>query len=524
VEHVELVVFGLLVGAAGLAVLARLLNVPYPITLVLGGAGIGYVPGVPEVELDPDLVLLIFLPPLLYGAAFFTSLRDLRRDARAIALLSIGVVAVTMVAVALVAHYSIGLGWAEAFVLGAIVSPTDAVAPAEILRRIGAPHRLLTVIEGENLTNDWTALILYKVALAAVVSGSFSLWEAGLKFVWSGVGGLLVGLLAGVVIREVRRRIDDPPIEITISLLSGYAAYLPAEEIGVSGVIAAVTVGIYMGWHTPELTTPVMRLQGIATWEVLTFLLNALLFLLVGLQLPNVIEGISEHTTGELIGWGLLISAVVIVVRVIWQFTVVFLIRAIDRRESVRQRRSTWQQRLVIGWAGMRGSVSLAAALALPLTIEGGAAFPERDLIIFLTYAGLFATHVGQGLTLEPLIRRLGVEDDGSEEREEIAARQRVAEAAIARVEELTDADWVREDTLDRVRGLYDYRRRRFGAIGDGDGAEYEERTGAYIRLMYELFDAQREALIGLRNSGEISDEVRRRVERDLDLEESRLA
>jgi monovalent cation/hydrogen antiporter len=524
VEHVELVVFGLLVGAAGLAVLARLLNVPYPITLVLGGAGIGYVPGVPEIELDPDLVLLIFLPPLLYGAAFFTSLRDLRRDARPIALLSIGVVAVTMVAVALVAHYAIGLGWAEAFVLGAIVSPTDAVAPAEILRRIGAPHRLLTVIEGENLTNDWTALILYKVAVAAVVSGSFSLWEAGLKFVWSGVGGLLVGLLAGVVIREVRRRIDDPPIEITISLLSGYAAYLPAEEIGVSGVIAAVTVGIYMGWHTPELTTPVMRLQGIALWEVLTFLLNALLFLLVGLQLPNVIEGISEHTTGELIGWGLLISAVVIVVRVIWQFTVVFLIRAIDRRESVRQRRSTWQQRMVIGWAGMRGSVSLAAALALPLTIDSGAAFPERDLIIFLTYAVLFATLVGQGLTLEPLIRRLGVEDDGAEEREEVAARVRVAEAAIARVEALSGVDWVREDTLDRVRGLYDYRRRRFGAIGDGDGAEYEERTTAYIRLMYELFDAQREELIGLRNRGEISDEVRRRVERDLDLEESRLA
>jgi CPA1 family monovalent cation:H+ antiporter len=267
-----------------------------------------------------------------------------------------------------------------------------------------------------------------------------------------------------------------------------------------------------------------MRLQGIALWEVLTFLLNALLFLLVGLQLPNVIEGISEHTTGELIGWGLLISAVVIVVRVIWQFTVVFLIRAIDRRESVRQRRSTWQQRMVIGWAGMRGSVSLAAALALPLTIDSGAAFPERDLIIFLTYAVLFATLVGQGLTLEPLIRRLGVEDDGSEEREEVAARVRVAEAAIARVEALSGVDWVREDTLERVRGLYDYRRRRFGAIGDGDGAEYEERTTAYIRLMYELFDAQREELIGLRNRGEISDEVRRRVERDLDLEESRLA
>jgi CPA1 family monovalent cation:H+ antiporter len=524
VDHVELVVFGLLVGAAGLAVLARVLNVPYPITLVVGGAGIGYVPGIPEVELDPDLVLLIFLPPLLYGAAFFTSLRDLRRDARAIALLSIGLVLVTMVAVALVAHHVLGLGWAESFVLGAIVSPTDAVAPAEIMRRIGAPHRMLTVIEGENLTNDWTALILYRVAVAAVVSGTFSLWEAGLRFVWSGVGGLLVGLIAGVIIREVRRRIDDPPIEITISLLSGYAAYLPAEELGVSGVIAAVTVGIYMGWHTPELTTPVMRLQGVAIWDVLTFLLNALLFLLVGLQLPNVIDGISDHSAGDLIAWALLISAVVIAVRMVWQFTVVYLIRAIDRRESVRRRRSTWQTRVAVGWAGMRGSVSLAAALALPLSTDSGAAFPERNLIIFLTFAVLFATLVGQGLTLAPLLRWLGVEDDGSEQREEVAARIRVAEAAIARVEELGGEDWVRPDTLDRVRGLYDYRRRRFNALSDdGDGEEYEERSNAYMRLMYELFDAQREELIGLRNRGEISDEVRRRVERDLDLEESRL-
>jgi Na+/H+ antiporter len=523
VEHLELIVFGLLVGAAGLAVLARVLNVPYPITLVLGGVGIGYVPGVPSLELDPDLVLLIFLPPLLYGAAFFTSLRDLRRNARPIALLAIGVVLVTMLAVAFVAHHAIGLGWAEAFVLGAVVSPTDAVAPTEILRRIGAPHRMLTVIEGENLTNDWTALVLYRFAVAAVVSGSFSLAEAGLKFVWSGVGGLLVGLIAGFIIREVRRRVDDPPTEFTISLLSGYAAYLPAEEIGVSGVIAAVTVGIYMGWHTPELTTPVTRLQGVAIWEVLTFLLNALLFLLVGLQLPAVIDNISGHSAGELIGWGLLISAVVIGVRLIWQFTVVYLIRAIDRREVQRARRANWRMRLVGGWAGMRGAVSLAAALAIPLHTHSGAAFPERDLIIFLTYSVLLATLVGQGLTLAPLIRLLGVEDDGAEEREEVAARVRLAEAAIERTAELGGEDWVRPDTLERVRALYDYRRRRFGAIGDGDGAEYEERSGAYIRLMYELFDAQREELLTLRNAGEISDEVRRRVERDLDLEESRL-
>ncbi|HEV3377210.1 MAG TPA: Na+/H+ antiporter [Thermoleophilaceae bacterium] len=522
-EHVELVVFGLLLGVAALAVLARVLGVPYPITLVVGGSVIGFIPGVPEVELEPDLVLLIFLPPLLYGAAFFTSLRDLRANARAIALLSIPLVGVTMVAVAVVAHEVIGLGWGESFVLGAIVSPTDAVAPTEIMRRIGAPRRLLTVVEGENLTNDWTALVLYRFAVAAVLTGSFSLVEATGKFVLTGLGGLVVGLVAGRIIREVRSRLDDPPTEITISILSGYAAYLPAEELGASGVIAAVTVGIYMGWHTPQLTTPIMRIQGVSVWEILTFLLNAVLFLLIGMQLPTVIEDISGYSAGELMFWGLLISAVVIVVRLLWGFTVTYLIRALDRRAIQRARRASWQQRLVIGWAGMRGSVSLAAALALPLETDAGAAFPARELIILLAYVVILVTLVGQGLTLGPLIRRLGVEDDGSEEREEVLARVRLAEAAIARIEELTDEDWTRPDTLERVRGMYDYRRRRFAAREDGDGDHYEERTGAYQRLMHELFDAQREELIGMRNRGDISDEVRRRVERELDLEESRL-
>jgi monovalent cation/hydrogen antiporter len=523
VEHVEIVVFGLLLGVSALAVLARVLGVPYPITLVLGGSVIGFIPGVPSVELEPELVLLIFLPPLLYGAAFFTSLRDLRRNARAIALLAIPLVGVTMVAVAVVAHEVIGLGWGEAFVLGAIVSPTDAVAPAEIMRRIGAPRRLLTVVEGENLTNDWTALVLYRFAVAAVVTGSFSLLEATGKFVLTGVGGVAIGLVAGWVIREVRSRIDDPPTEITISILSGYAAYLPAEELGASGVIAAVTVGIYMGWHTPQLTTPVMRIQGISVWEILTFLLNAVLFLLVGLQLPRVMEDITGYSAGELIFWGLLISAVVIVVRLLWGFTVTYLIRAIDRRAVQRTRRASARERLVVGWAGMRGSVSLAAALALPLETDAGAAFPARDLIILLAYVVILVTLVGQGLTLGPLIERLGVTDDGSEEREEVMARMRLAEAALARVEELNGEDWARPDTLERVRGMYDYRRRRFAAREHGDGDHFEERTGAYQRVMHELLDAQREELIALRNRGDISDEVRRRVERELDLEESRL-
>jgi monovalent cation/hydrogen antiporter len=379
------------------------------------------------------------------------------------------------------------------------------------------------VIEGESLTNDWTALILYKVALAAVVTGSFSFWEAGLRFVLSGVGGVLIGLAAGWLIRQVRRRIDDPPTEITISILSGYAAYLPAEELGLSGVVAAVTVGVYVGWHTPELTTPLMRLQSQAVWGILTFLLNATLFLLVGLQLPSVIEAIDEESAGHLLAWGWLIAGVVIGTRLIWQFTVVYVIRALDRREIQRSRRAPWQWRLIGGWAGVRGSVSLAAALAIPTLTDAGAPFPARDLIIYLTFAVILITLVGQGLTLGPLIRWLDVHDDGAEEREEVAARIRLAEAAIARTEELQGQDWVRDETVERVRGLYDYRRRRFGAIGDGDGAEYEERTSAYIRLMMELLDAQREELISLRNHGEISDEVRRRVERELDLEESRL-
>jgi monovalent cation/hydrogen antiporter len=524
VEHLELVIFGLLVGIVAFASLASLLRVPYPISLVLGGLMIGFIPGVPSPELDPELVLLIFLPPLLYGAAFFTSLRDLRRAARPIALLSIGLVLVTMGAVALVAHEVIGLSWGVSFVLGAIVSPTDAVAPAEILRRIGAPRRMITVVEGENLTNDWTALVLYKVAVAAVVSGTFSLFDATVEFLVSGIGGLAVGLAAGRIIREVRKRINDPPTEITISILSGYAAYLPAEELGFSGVIAAVTVGIYMGWHTPELTTPIMRMQGVSVWEILTFLLNAVLFLLIGMQMPSILDDLTGDSASDLLWWAFLISFTVVAVRMLWQFTAVYVIRAIDRREVQRLRRSRWQERVTVGWAGMRGAVSLAAALAVPLETDSGAPFPERELIIFLAFAVILVTLVGQGLTLGPLIKRLGVEDDGAEEREEVAARGRLAEAALARLDELDSEDWVRDDTLSRVRGMYDYRRRRFTARGDGDGEGYEERTDAYRRLMYELFDAQREELIGLRNALEISDEVRRRIERDLDLEESRLA
>jgi monovalent cation/hydrogen antiporter len=523
VEHVELIVFGLLLATAGLAVVARVVGVPYPITLVLGGAVIGFLPGVPTVELDPDIVLLIFLPPLLYGAAFFSSVRELRQNVKAIATLAIPLVFVTMAAVAVVAHEVVGLGWSESFVLGAIVSPTDAVAPTEIMRRVGAPRRLVAIVEGENLTNDWTALVLYRFAVAAVVSGSFTLWKAGLEFIASGVGGLIVGLAAGWLIRQVRSRIDDPPTEITISILSGYVGYLPAEELGFSGVIAAVTTGLYMAWYTPQLTTAVMRLQGVAVWEILTFLLNAVLFLLVGLQLPGILDALSGRATGELVLWGALVSAVVVLVRLAWVFTLPYVSRLIDRRESRRRRRLGAPQRFVVGWAGMRGSVSLAAALAIPLETDAGAPFPGRDLIIFLAFAVILVTLVGQGLTLSPLIEWFGVHDDGEETHEDTLARRRVAEAALARLEELGEPEWISPESVGRARQLFDYRQRRFGALEDGDGDNYEERAEAWRRLMYDLYDAQREALLELRNTGAISDEVRRRVERDIDLEETRI-
>jgi CPA1 family monovalent cation:H+ antiporter len=422
-----------------------------------------------------------------------------------------------MVSVAAVAHFAIGLSWPVAFVLGAVVSPTDPVAAAEILRSLNAPRRIVTVIEGESLINDWTALVLYKFAVAAVVTGGFALPDAAGQFVLNGVGGVAIGLVAGRIIREVRRRIADPQIGITISILSGYAAYLPAEELGLSGVIAAVTVGIYMGWYTPELTTAVQRIQGQAVWELLTFLVNAGLFLLVGLQLPSVIDNLSGRSAGELAGWAALIAATVILTRLVWVFVLASFAFA-------RENRPKSQRLAIVAWSGMRGSVSLAAALAIPLSTDAGQRFPDRDLVIFLTFAVIFGTLVLQGMTLKPLIRALGIEDDGMEQREEHKARMRAAEAAIRRTDELAGEDWTYDDSIDRARRLYGFRRDRFRArFDDDDDGAYDERSSQYQRLTRELLDAERQELLRLRNEGRISDEVRRRVERDFDLEETRL-
>jgi Na+/H+ antiporter len=475
------------------------------------------VPALPDVELEPDLVLVIFLPPLLYSAAFFANLRDLKADLRSISMLAIGLVIATAAAVAVVAHAVIdGMSWAAAFTLGAIVAPTDPVAATAIARRQAVPRRIINILEGESLINDGTALVLYNVARVAALGGVFSLGHAVERFVVGALGGIAIGLAVGWVIAEVRRRLDDPPVEITISLLSGYAAYVPAERLHVSGVIAAVTVGVYVGWKAPQISTARMRLQGFALWEVLIFLLNALLFVLIGLQLPLILEGLSGEPAGTVLGIAVLIAAVVILTRLTWLHTLPYLIRALDRRESQVRRRSGWRPRTILGWSGMRGSVSLAAALALP------ANFPERDLILFITFTVIFCTLVLQGLTLPALIRALGERDDGSEEREERAARREAVSAALARIDELAEEDWTREDTVERMRGAYRYRGRRLSAQ-DGDGESLEERSVAYQRMVREVLDAQRRAVVGLRNQGVISNEVMHRIERELDLEDERL-
>ena len=523
--HDSLVLLALLVAGAGLLVLAPILRIPYPILLVLGGLGIGFVPGAPELELRPEIVLVGFLPPLLYSGAFFTSLRDLRTNARAISLLSVGLVLATMLTVAAVCHTFIdGLSWPVCFVIGAIVAPTDAVAATAIASRLGLPRRLVTLIEGESLINDATALVAYAFAVTAVVTGTFSLWHATWRFGVDVAGGVAIGLAAGFVIRQARRRISHSPTEIAIALLSGYFAYLPAQAAGVSAVLAVVTVGVYVGWYTPELTTVQTRLQGDAVWEILTFMLNAILFGLVGLQLRSILDSLDGRSTGSLLMDGAIVGLAVILTRLVWIYPATYIPRWMSKRIRERDPYPPWQYPTLIGWAGLRGAVSLAAALALPLTIDGGEPFPQRSYIIYIAFSVILATLVLQGLTLPAVIRFLELEDDGLSEKEETKARIHAAEAALGRLEELAGEDWVRPETAERMRGAYRFRASRFAArFDDDDDGVIEEQSLSYQRLRRELLDAERRAVVELRRQGRINDAVMNRVQRDLDLEDARL-
>jgi monovalent cation/hydrogen antiporter len=532
------IILGLLVAVAALATLATRLKVPYPILLVLGGSVLGFVPKLPQVELDPELVFLLFLPPLLYVSALFTSWRDFRANVRPITLLAVGLVLLTTCVVAAVTHATIGLPWSAAFVLGAIVSPTDAIAATAVAQRLGVPRRIITILEGESLVNDATGIVAYRIAVAAVVTGAFSIWEAGFQFVVGAAGGVAVGLAVGWFVIWARRHLsEDPSIQNTLSLLTPFVSYLLAEELPsylwhyfgfpgelhFSGVLAVVTTGLYWGRRGQTVISSGTRLQGYAVWELVTFLLNGLIFVLIGLQLRNVVEQLGEYSAGDLILYAVLVSLTVILVRMAWVFPATYVPRWVSRRLRERDPSPPWQAVMVIAWTGMRGVISLAAALALPLQTASGAEFVWRDLIIFLTFCVILATLVVQGLSLPVLIRALGLEDDNIGDKEETHGRIRVAEAALERLDELVDEDWVREDTAERIRGLYNYRRNRFSTRFEGDPDGVEERSSAYQQLMAELLGAQRQRLVRMRDEGKIGDEVMHRIERELDLEESRL-
>lgn len=416
-----------------------------------------------------------------------------------------------------------GLPWAAAFALGAVVSPTDPLAAATVMRRLGVPRRLVSAIEGEGLFNDATALVAYRVAVAAAIGGSFSVADAGLRFVAGAVGGVAIGLIVGWVIAAIRKRTADAQVSITISLLSGYAAFVPADAIGASGVLAVVTTGIYMGIRGPSIVSARVRLQAYMVWDILDFLINSVLFVLIGLQLRTVVDGLGGHSPATLAGYAAAISAAVVLVRLIWFFTIPYLVRLIDRRASQRDRRVGAGPRFVLAWSGMRGAVSLAAALAIPLQTDAGAPFPERDLIIFLAFAVIFTTLVLQGLSLPMLIRRLELAEDEGEE-EEVRARLYATKAALAQIDDLADEEWTRDDTVDRLRRVYQYRQRRFAArAGKIEDDGYEDRSQAYQQMLQAVLGAQRDALVRMRDEGQISNEVMNRVVHDLDLEESRL-
>lgn len=513
----------LLFGVVAASVLmARKVALPYPIVLVLVGLVLTFIPHLPEVKLDPNIVFYFFLPPLLYPAALFTSWRDFRRDLRAILSLAIGLVLFTMLVVAWVTHWLIPeIPWAAAFALGAIVSPPDAVAATSVIQRLPVPRRIVSILEGESLVNDATALVALQFAIAAMMTGQFSLGTASFRFVWAVMGGIAFGLLVGLMVRWIHRRLDDPPVQITISLLTPFLAYLPAERLHASGVLAVVTAGIYLGWHSPLIVSARYRLQAFAFWEIVVFLLNGFVFITIGLQLPAIVRSIRHESFSLPIENAAIVCAVVVLLRVAWVFAVPYLLLFFARRgESL----PPWRNMSVIAWAGMRGVISLAAAFALPFVLADGRAFPGRNYILFITFCVILTTLVFQGLTLPLVIRRLCLQSDGSTAEEERVARLKANKAATALLEQLAKGDAFSGDAISRLRGEYAERIQQLEQCAENpEECRGEVATPQYQRLQRRALDTERNTIILLRNQRVINDAALRRIQRDLDLAEARL-
>lgn len=510
----------LLVVVALLVWVARQVHVPYPIVLVFGGLGLGAIPGLPNLELDPHVVFLVFIPPLVHSAGYTASLRMLARDWRPISLAAVVLVALTIGAVAVVAHLLIdGMSWGAAFVLACVLAPTDLVAATAIFRRLGAPERVVNLIEGENLVNDGTALTAWRLAIAAVVTGSLTAGDAVQELLLVAGAGTVLGLGIGWVVAQLRRRLDDSLIEITVTLLTPYVAYVLAEELGLSGILAAVVSGIFLGIRDPGITDATTRLQAYGFWGVLTFILESLLFVLVGLQFPQVLDAIDTSATTLLLQ-GVVIALVVMVVRVVHHFTVLEADALVAGGTPIPRK-----ERLVVGWAGMRGAISLAVALSIPLTTDAGEPFPFRDEIIFLTIVVIGVTLVVQGLTLAPLIRRMKFVEEEPDARRQAMTRFRTIEAALERIGQLSfDADRrLDAPTLERARSLYAQRANQLAGECHTGVPDVDSDTDAWLRLRLELLQIEGEQLAAMRDAGTITTPLMNAVQRDLDLESARL-
>ena len=513
----------LLAATAAISVLAERLVVPAPVLLVLGGTVLAFVPELPRPALSPEVVFLVFIPPLLYWSAFNTSWRDFRRHLRSISLLSVGLVLVTMTAVAAVAHALVpGLPWPSAFVLGAIVSPPDAVAVAAVTRRLGIDRGIMTVLEGEGLVNDATALVAYRMSVAAVVAGAFSLRTAMVEFAWAAVAGVGIGVGVGMLIAALRRRLRVSSVASnTVSILTPFATYIPAEHFGASGVLAVAAVGLYLGRQGPRVLSPQTRTQAIAMWEMLAFLLEGLVFILVGLELPMAVAALHEYGIGTLAAATLAVAVAAVLVRMVWVIPGTYLLggtmRLLGRPEPV----PPWRNVVFIGWAGLRGADSLVVALSLPLTIATGAPFPGRDLILFLTFAIIFVTLVAQGLSLKAVIRALGLKPDPESAREMSAARARLAVVGLETLDAFAAEQPGAEDAKKALRLKYEHVAHRFQArLHNKRIARDEERIEAYRTMRLKMLGAERNALIVMRDSDEISDDILREIQHDLDLEQ----
>jgi CPA1 family monovalent cation:H+ antiporter len=523
IPTIELILV-LLLAVAGLAVLARKLRIAYPILFVLGGLVLGFVPGLPRLRMNPDLIFVLFLPPLLYPAAFTTPWRDFHVNIGPILRLAIGLVLLSTVVVAWFAHQFIGLPLAAGFVLGAIISPPDAVAATAVTQTLRVPRRIVTILDGESLVNDATAFTAYKFAVAAMLTGVFSLQAASFQFVLVVLGGTAAGLIAGWLIAFVQKRLDDPSVQTTLSLLTPYATYLFAERVGGSGVLAVVVCGLYVGWKGPEVLTSRMRLVAVSVWGMIVFILNGFLFILIGLQLPDVVKNLSGRTLGQAIWQSALIVGLLIVVRIVWFLGSTAVAKAMKADVRCRQARPSWRHMVLMSWAGMRGVDSLAAALALPFVTADNQPLPQRGFIVFVTFSAILATLVLQGLTLPLLIRMLNIVDDHSLEDEEREARLKANQAALKKLGEVSKNRRLDEGMLERLRGEYEERIQQLsGTDGDGDHKKLSVYSEDFETLSREILGEERKVIVTLRNDRVISDQVLRRIQRDLDLAEARL-